>query len=191
MNPSYSPSIDTVRMPLPEQFNSVYEYYATYMHELAHSTAHENRLNRPTSGTVEQDKKQAYAREELVAEFASLLINTKAGLSMSQEHFDNHAAYLKSWSKAISDNPRELFNVIRDAGKAAEYIIDLAQSPDPFINEARAALNAQQPAEFTEIKQSLIDSVKAGNITAQQATIQLNEKRVSFFQTAKTEQVEP
>lgn len=179
--PSYSPTLDTVRMPPPEHFNSIYEYYATYMHELAHSTAHENRLSRQTSVTAEKDKKLAYAREELVAEFASLLINARAGLSLSQEHFDNHAAYLKSWSQVISDNPRELFNVIREAGKAAEYVIERAQSPDPFINEARAAVNEKQPPDFAAFKQTTIAGTKNGSLTAQEAAIQLDRARQNFF----------
>lgn len=129
--PMYIPSQDTVQMPSPSRFQSVYEYYATFTHELAHSTKHPNRENRP---------KLDYAREELVAEFASMIINTQAGLVMSQEHFDNHAAYLKSWSKQAGD-PRELFNVIKDAGRAAEYVLELINTPDKEINPDRKTLN--------------------------------------------------
>lgn len=42
----YSPSNDTVVVPLKEQYNLINEYYSTTFHELTHSTGHKNRLNR-------------------------------------------------------------------------------------------------------------------------------------------------
>ena len=42
----YSPSADTVKVPLKEQYDLINEYYSTTYHELIHSTGHKNRLNR-------------------------------------------------------------------------------------------------------------------------------------------------
>ena len=48
----YSPSNDTVVVPLKEQYNLINEYYSTTFHELTHSTGHKNRLNRLQTGAV-------------------------------------------------------------------------------------------------------------------------------------------
>ena len=48
----YSPSADTVKVPLKEQYNLINEYYSTTYHELIHSTGHKNRLNRLQTGAI-------------------------------------------------------------------------------------------------------------------------------------------
>lgn len=42
----YIPDLDKVRLPQKKKFNSVYDYYASAMHEGAHSTVHVKRMNR-------------------------------------------------------------------------------------------------------------------------------------------------
>ncbi|MGK5024212.1 zincin-like metallopeptidase domain-containing protein [Janthinobacterium sp. RB2R34] len=40
------PALDEIRLPAKKSFHSAYDYYATAMHEGAHSTAHKRRLDR-------------------------------------------------------------------------------------------------------------------------------------------------
>ena len=40
----YVPSLDQIKMPMPELFTKEDEYYGTLFHEMVHSTGHENRL---------------------------------------------------------------------------------------------------------------------------------------------------
>ncbi len=42
----YRPSVDSVTVPLREQFADISEFYSTLFHELTHSTGHPKRLNR-------------------------------------------------------------------------------------------------------------------------------------------------
>ena len=70
----YSPSRDSVVLPLREQFNSVSEYFSTAFHELTHSTGHSRRLNR-LKATAHFGNAE-YSTEELIAEIgAAALLN--------------------------------------------------------------------------------------------------------------------
>ena len=44
----YRPSTDSIHLPPKEAFNDAPGYYGTALHELAHWTGHQSRLNRPT-----------------------------------------------------------------------------------------------------------------------------------------------
>lgn len=114
----YSPVTDTITLPLKEQFVSSEEYYRTALHELGHWTGHPSRNNRNMSGTFGTE---SYAKEELVAEITSFLVGTQCGLG--HEPDENNIAYLKSWSKAIRDDPSYLFKAVKDADKAAQLIL--------------------------------------------------------------------
>jgi antirestriction protein ArdC len=113
----YSPDLDEIRMPAHEAFASREAMCATWAHEQAHSTGHDSRLarairNRPDS--------QGYAREELVAELAAVLICYRLEIGCELQ---NHAAYLSHWAQLLRDGgPRVLFQVLGDARKAADLI---------------------------------------------------------------------
>lgn len=64
----YRPSTDEIVLPMLDQFEKTPEYYSTLFHELTHSTGHEKRLNRPQASRFD---KQAYAKEELIAEIGA------------------------------------------------------------------------------------------------------------------------
>lgn len=114
----YSPVTDTITLPLKEQFVSSEEYYRTALHELGHWTGHSSRNNRNMSGTFGTE---SYAKEELVAEITSFLVGTQCGLG--HEPDKNNIAYLKSWSKAIRDEPSFLYNAVKEADRAAKLIL--------------------------------------------------------------------
>lgn len=67
----YSPSTDTITLPNAELFNSKDEYYSTALHELAHATGHESRLNRDLSDDFGS---YSYTKEELRAQLAIMAI---------------------------------------------------------------------------------------------------------------------
>ena len=76
----YSPSNDTVVVPLKEQYNLINEYYSTTFHELTHSTGHKNRLNRLQTGAVAAFGSENYSKEELVAEIGNTTLMSIAGI---------------------------------------------------------------------------------------------------------------
>lgn len=115
----YQPSSDTIHLPKIENFKTKENYYATALHEIAHSTGHTSRLNRDMTGEFGSE---SYAIEELRAEFASLFMQSELDLSIDGEHFNNHAAYIQGWSKAIEKDKSVVFNAIKDAGDIATYV---------------------------------------------------------------------
>ena len=117
----YSPIKDSIHLPEIKQFKSMQDFYATALHEIAHSTGHSSRLNRELSGGFGTPN---YAREELRAELASIFMQIELGLSVEGKHFENHGAYLASWLKAVKNNQKEFFTAASDAEKIADYVAD-------------------------------------------------------------------
>jgi len=64
-------------LPAREQFASAAGYYAVALHELGHWTGRADRLNRDLSNPFGSE---AYAREELRAEIASLILGSELGI---------------------------------------------------------------------------------------------------------------
>lgn len=115
----YSPSDDAIRLPEIENFKSMQDYYATALHEIAHSTGHKSRLNRDIENTFGTHK---YAKEELRAELASIFMQIDMGLSIEGNHFENHGAYLASWLKAVKKDVKEFYSASAEAEKISEYV---------------------------------------------------------------------
>ena len=69
----------------------------------------------------------SYALEELRAEIGSALVCGDLNLEISQEHIENHQAYIQGWHKAISDDPNCLFKAIRDAQKICDFVIEVGE----------------------------------------------------------------
>ena len=119
----YSPSSDSITLPLLEQFAETAEYYSTAFHELIHSTGHASRLNRLEKiaffGT------EAYSKEELVAEIGAAALVNAAGLETANS-FRNSAAYVQNWLKVLSDDKRFIVSAAGKAEKAVNLILGLA-----------------------------------------------------------------
>jgi antirestriction protein ArdC len=120
----YMPALDEVRLPTKKSFHSVYDYYATALHEGAHSTLHAKRLDRKEA-LAKKWGDEAYAVEELRAEICSAILAAETGVPMSQAHIDNHAAYLKHWVRAVAADPMAIFSAAKDAEAMATYMLGL------------------------------------------------------------------
>lgn len=120
----YVPARDEIRAPARRAFHSVYDYYATLLHEGAHSTLHPKRLDRKEAlGKRWGD--EAYSQEELRAEICSAILAAETGIPMSESHIRNHAAYLNSWIANLSRNPMDIFSAAKDAEAMASYLLAL------------------------------------------------------------------
>lgn len=115
----YSPSRDEIHLPARDNFFSSYDYACTALHELSHATGAKTRLNREQGGGFGSEK---YAYEELVAEISSCFMGADLQIEQTQEHIDNHKAYVQSWIKAIQEKPDSLVKAIKDAEKAANLL---------------------------------------------------------------------
>lgn len=122
-NAAYIPDLDKIIIPEERQFISEYDYKSTLLHELAHSTGHESRLNRNIKNVFGSEE---YAKEELRAEIASSFLCQEFHMEASQENLDNHKAYIQSWIKVLEKDPNELFKSIKDANEISNYMIQKA-----------------------------------------------------------------
>ena len=117
----YRPLTDSIHLPDREQFSSAENFYATALHELGHSTGHSTRLGRDLSHPFGSE---GYAKEELRAEIASMILGDELGLGHDSSQ---HAAYVSSWIKALKDDPLEIFRAAADAEKIQSYVLGLEQ----------------------------------------------------------------
>jgi len=118
----YSRSADRIHLPPDAAFKSAADYYGTALHELAHWSGHPDRLNRQTLNESYRFGDPNYAKEELRAELASVFLAAERGIPHNPEQ---HAAYVKSWIKALSEDKNEIFRAAKDAHRAADYLLDL------------------------------------------------------------------
>lgn len=166
----YSPGADKVTVPKREQFESNAAFCGTLLHEMAHATAPE--LGRDV---VNLFGTEAYAREELTAELASLFASGELGVPVDPdargEHYEQHVKYLANWAKAIREDPDALFRAAGAAGKAATYTVDRWEEATgkqaPGRVEARKARTAYEAdrAEKERLgdKKTAIEKQKAGS----------------------------
>jgi antirestriction protein ArdC len=118
----YSRSADRIHLPPDAAFKSAADYYGTALHELAHWSGHPERLNRQTLNESYRFGDANYAKEELRAELASVFLAAERGIPHNPEQ---HAAYVNSWIKALSEDKNEIFRAAKDAHRAADYLLDL------------------------------------------------------------------
>ena len=141
----YRPKEDKVYLPLPSAFFSDYDYNATALHELAHSTGHPSRLNRPMSG---QFGSEAYAKEELVAELTSCFMSIELPEVQTDEHLRNHKAYIQNWISEIKEKPETFMAAVKQAEEAAAYLENAAE----LTKQKGKALSAEISAAQEEVK---------------------------------------
>ena len=144
----YSPSADSITMPLRSQFVDTLEngvvlesarlkYYGILLHEASHASGHSSRTNRDLSGDS-----LARAKEELIAETSSsFLTHTLLGHGANSESIKRTAAYLESWKSLILDDPKALFAAFSAAEKAADWVMQ----QHPMQLEAAAKLASETP----------------------------------------------
>ena len=116
-NPAYNYSIDRITMPEPGMFESDDAYNSTLYHEAIHATGAKSRCDRDMMNTFGSE---LYAKEELVAELGSIFLCSQLGVPYEVEQ---HASYLKSWTKAIKDDTNYLVTAIRQAQTAADFVL--------------------------------------------------------------------
>ena len=139
----YRPSTDSIHLPHKHQFPTPDRYYATALHELGHWTGHELRLNRDLAHPFGSE---GYAKEELRAEIASMLLSGELGIGHDP---GQHVAYVSSWIKALQEDPTEIFRAAADAEKIQDYVLALSQQ-----QEIAQKIDAEEAIKMDQIKQN-------------------------------------
>jgi len=134
----YRPSTDSIHLPDKGQFPSADSYYATALHELGHWTGHQSRLDRDLAHPFGSE---GYAKEELRAEIASMILGDELGIGHDP---GQHAAYVGSWIKALKEDPLEIFRAAADAEKIHGYVLAFEQ-----VQEQQHLTDLRLPHEMT------------------------------------------
>lgn len=119
----YAPATDVIQMPPREVFHgsatstATEAYYSTLLHELVHFSGHKSRCARLE--TVNPDK-DAYAREELVAELGAAFLCSHLGVTL--EPRPDHAAYISHWLKILKADSKAIFQASSLATKAVDFL---------------------------------------------------------------------
>jgi antirestriction protein ArdC len=119
----YTPSKDSITMPLLEQFNHSEAFYSTFFHEIAHSTGNAKRLNRKEVVSTSFFGSCDYGLEELTAELTSAFVCAEIGIS-NETTERNSVAYLKNWKNAIKADKKMFLMASQRASKACKYILN-------------------------------------------------------------------
>jgi antirestriction protein ArdC len=137
---SYSPHLDMIRMPVPEAFKEVEDYYSTLAHEHVHSTGHASRLDRQMGNRFGSE---GYAVEELIAELGAAFVCATIGIS--SEPRADHASYVANWLQVLKNDKKAIFKASTLAQAAADYMSEKAGVVGPEaedISEPELAMAA-------------------------------------------------
>ncbi len=118
----YSPSNDSITLPLIEQFERAEEFYSTAFHEATHSTLKASRCDREEENKNSYFGNEDYTKEELVAEIGSSAIINALGLE-TEGTFKNNSAYIQGWLKVLKNDKKFIVSASSKAEKAVKYIM--------------------------------------------------------------------
>jgi len=142
----YQRETDSIHLPDKGQFPSNDNYYATALHELGHWTGHPSRLNRDQ---VHPFGSEGYAKEELRAEIASMILGDALGIGHDPKQ---HTAYVGSWIKILQDDPLEIFRASSEAEKIHDSVLAFEQK------QVQQAQPEQDQVNRTSLQSQKIDA---------------------------------
>ena len=143
----YALGTDHIQMPPRHVFPSAEGWYSTVLHELGHATGHPSRLNRDLRNAFGSPD---YAREELRAEIAQVMVCAELGIGECE--FTNGAAYIASWLETLRSDRKEIFRAATDAQRIADYL--LALHPDYAARHLDTTIPAEDPPAATSAPQA-------------------------------------
>jgi len=157
----YDRSRDVIELPAENEFAKPELFFAGALHELAHATRHESRLNRPELDHPDFD---GLAKEELRANIASILISAELNLPYN---LGEHESFLIPWSQILTENPSELFEAANDAQQIADYVLAFEpkreQKQDIAENKQVAAkLEVGQEIAYNETSYKILEKQSKG-----------------------------
>lgn len=118
--PCYNWMIDTIKMPEISWFSASEEYYSTLFHEMVHSTAKKERLNRKKFKTAAMFPDKSYSFEELVAEIGAAFLCSDCNILPAT--IENSKSYCKGWAEVLQSKPKWIVQAAALGAKAARYI---------------------------------------------------------------------
>lgn len=115
----YRPSTDDIHLLPKANYHSEGDYYSTLLHEMAHWTGHESRLNRKDKyDDIKGFGSKNYAFEELCAEIGSYMICKNLNIDFNPQ---NSTTYVAGWSKVLQDAPAAIYEATHKGKEIMEY----------------------------------------------------------------------
>lgn len=169
----YSISKDEIVVPTREQFVDGEAFASNTLHECAHATGAESRLDRlkPTGfGSAE------YAKEELTAELSAAVVASQYGLT---KHVKNDsAAYLKSWLSSLQESPDFLKTVLNDVKRCTSMLNQRIEAIQLEMDKGEKADFGQFRSESSTKQQS--DAVSQVEQQEAAKNVEQEQQRRSF-----------
>lgn len=116
----YSPGSDTITLPELGQFHDQRAFTRTALHELAHWTGAEGRLDRADAAEARRFGDMHYAKEELVADISAYLTAVELGIDYDP---GDHASYTTGWAQKTGDRDA-IRKAVSQAQAATRYLVD-------------------------------------------------------------------
>ena len=139
----YRLATDTIHLPNQDRFRNAGDYYSTALHELGHWTGHPERLDRKLRNPIGSG---GYAREELRAEIASLILGSELGIGYDPSQ---HASYVDHWIQILTESPKEILYAAADAERISEYILRIEEQK-PGKQETQEARQVKRDIALEE-----------------------------------------
>ena len=171
----YRPLTDSIHLPDKGQFPSAENYYATALHELGHWSGHEDRLNRDL---VHPFGSEGYAKEELRAEIASMILGDELGIGHDPSQ---HAAYVGSWIKALNDDSMEIFRAAADAEKIQNYVLSFEQVQEQQKEQVNTSAQDVNEQNLSEKQGGKMQTMQLNQNTYQTELAGGNKKQVTYL----------
>lgn len=185
----YDKKRDAIFMPEKETFENETKYYQAAIHQLAHWTGHESRLNRPMDGKLGS---QDYAREEMRAAIAGILIGGELKVG---HNFGQKDAYMSTFARILKDEPFEIAKASRDAQKIANLLLGVdqkreqKQSAEVGFQKGDEIAHLDTSYKVLEVRQN--KSIKVEDAEGARKTLQPNYGLYKSLLEAKTNPREP
>ncbi|ACH64667.1 zincin-like metallopeptidase domain-containing protein [Aliivibrio fischeri] len=153
----YSPKNHAIQMPLPALFRSKSAFYGVTLHEMGHATAHKSCMNRDVKPKQGETKDQAYAREELVAEFTSYMLGKKLFRDIDHK-LDAH--YLSSYLKDCQAPKQDFVDSLFQAERCSNFIIE-SSGMKPEIEAYKTQIETKCKDVFSHSLERFLEKSKS------------------------------
>lgn len=158
----YDKQRDAIFLPERSAFQNDTKYYQSAIHQLAHWTGHESRQNRPMEGKFGSLE---YAREELRAAVAAILIGGQTGLG---HDFGQHKSYMGAFAKIFKDEPFEIAKAAKDAQKIYNSLLGLDQKREQK-QTTKQGFNKGDEIAYLDTNYKVLETYKNKNIKVEDA----------------------
>lgn len=154
---------DAIFMPEPELFENETKYLQAAIHQLAHWTGHEDRLNRPMDGKFGS---LDYAREEMRAAIAGIIIGGELKIG---HNFGQQAAYMSTFAKILKDEPFEIAKATRDAQKIANLLLGVSQKREQKLAPEAVSFKKGDEIAYMDTTYKVLETRKDNSIKVEDA----------------------